>query len=246
MEYSVYLLDDEEWLLESLNKSIEWGEYNTHVIGKSTNSVEAYQDIQVMQPDIVITDVRMPQLNGIELMKKLRAKDCKSVFIILSGYAEFEYVQEALQHEAISYCLKPLEEDKIIEALLKAQKRCSDGRLVKALKEQEKVQVTNESLQKICKYIQHNFTEELALQQIADMFFLNPSYLSNLFKKELGVTYSNYLAKIRLDYACNLLKKSDLPITQVAVESGFANYFYFARVFKKYKDLTPSQYREMA
>lgn len=244
--YTVYLVDDEKWLLESLFKSIDWSKYNTTVVGKATKSIEAFDEIQAIQPDIVITDVRMPNMNGLELMTKLRERSCKSAFIILSGYAEFEYVRQALQNEAVSYCLKPFEESNIIEALKRAQDVCSKRELVEALQggcEHQPISA-NETFQKICTYIKHNFTTNMTLQEIADKFFLNPSYLSNLFKKELGLNYSTYLATIRIDYACELLMNTQLSINQIADQIGFKNYFYFARVFKKYKNMTPSQYRD--
>lgn len=244
--YTVYLVDDEQWLLESLCKSIEWSKYNATVVGKTTKSLVAFEEIQAIQPDIIISDVRMPKMNGLELMAKLKARFCKSAFIILSGYAEFEYVQQALHHEAVSYCLKPFEESTMIEALKKAQAICSKQELVDALQggSEEQKESANQTFQKICTYIKHNFTTTMTLQEIAEKFFLNPSYLSNLFKKELGLNYSTYLATIRIDYACELLKNTQLSINQVADQIGFKNYFYFARVFKKYKNMTPSQYRD--
>lgn len=244
--YTVYLVDDEKWLLEGLYQAIEWFNYNAMVVGKSTKSLVAFEEIQTLQPDIVITDVRMPHMDGLELMEQLRQRACKSAFIVLSGYAEFEYVQKALHYEAVSYCLKPFEEQAIIEALIKAQGICSNRELVEALQGGNEAQekLANQTLQKVCTYIQHNFTADLSLHELAERFHLNSTYLSKLFKRELGLNYSTYLAEIRLNYACELLKNTQLSINQVADQIGFKNYFYFARVFKKHKHMTPSQYRE--
>lgn len=131
--YTVYLVDDEKWLLESLCKSIDWGKYNATIVGKTTKSLVAFDEIQAIQPNIIITDVHMPKMDGLELMTKLRERSCKSAFIILSGYAEFDYVQQALHNEAVSYCLKPFEESNIVEALRKAQDICLWRELVESI-----------------------------------------------------------------------------------------------------------------
>lgn len=245
--YEVYLLDDEKWLLESLYKSINWNKYHSTVVAKSTNSIEAYKEIKYRQPDIVFTDVRMPDMNGIELMEKLTKENCKSIFIVVTGHAEFEYVQKALDYNAVSYCLKPLEEDQIIEALIKAQKKCENKRVLNALQKcdaLEEGKSNNQTYHKVCDYIQTNFMFDITLQKIADKFHVNASYLSDLFKKESGMTYSAYLTELRLNYACALLKKTQSPVNEIADQCGFQNYVYFARIFKKIKGTTPTRYRE--
>lgn len=244
--YEVYLLDDEKWLLESLYKSINWNKYHSTVIAKSTNSIEAYREIKYRQPDIVFTDVRMPDMDGIELMKKLSKENCRSVFIVITGYAEFEYVQKALEYNAVSYCLKPFEEEQIIEALLKAQKKCENKRILNALQTCDTLEDSksnNQTYHKVCDFIQTNFMHEMTLQRIADTFHVNASYLSDLFKRESGMTYSAYLTELRLNYACELLSKTQFTVNEVAEQCGFQNYVYFARIFKKYKCMTPTQYR---
>lgn len=243
--FTVYLLDDEEWLLESLYEAIDWKKHDTSVVGKATSSIKALEEIQALDPDIVITDVQMPEMTGLELLTELGRRGCKSTFIILSGYAEFHYVQEALNNNAVGYCLKPFEEEKIINTLMKAQKVCAEKKLMKSLKSDVKEETfQNQTFRSICHYVKTNFTEDITLQQIADKYYLNPSYLSNLFKKELNINYSTFLAQLRIKYACKLLAETNMTVTQIANETGFTNYFYFARIFKKHKSMTPTQYRE--
>lgn len=245
--YEIYLLDDEKWLLEDLYLSIDWNAYNSTVIAKSTNSVESYKNIKYRNPDIVFTDIRMPDLDGIKLMEKLVNDKCESVFIVITGHAEFEYAQQAIKYGAVSYCLKPFDEKDIINALIKAQKVCEGRKVLKALHKgsEDEQESSNQSFQMICDYIHENFMKDISLQFLAKKYHLNASYLSNLFKKESGMTYSAYITDIRLNYASELLVKTELTINDIAEKSGFQNYVYFARLFKNKKGHTPTQYREL-
>jgi two-component system response regulator YesN len=91
--------------------------------------------------------------------------------------------------------------------------------------------------------VNKNFSDDIAIRQISQIFFINPSYLSQLFKKEVGETFTKYLMKLRIQYSCELLKDTSLNISEIAEKSGYADYFYFARVFKKVTGDTPSQFR---
>lgn len=247
--YNIYLLDDEKWVLDSLQKAIDWKKYNIKLIGKTLDSETALDEIQRLRPDIVITDIRMPRLSGLEMIARLSEMNIKPAFILLTGHSEFEYIKEAMKYNAVSYCLKPIDVEEVEAALSKAIEYCRQKELIKSInpvdKDEGVVEVScNETLQNVCQYIKNHFTEDLSLQFLADHFFLNFSYLSSLFSKELGVNYSTYISNLRLELACSLLENTNLPVSEVASRSGFANYYYFARIFKKKLEATPSEYRE--
>ncbi len=103
--------------------------------------------------------------------------------------------------------------------------------------------IKNITAKQILEFVNKNFSDDIAIRQISQKFFINPSYLSQLFKKEVGETFTKYLMKLRIQYACELLKDTSYNISEIAEKSGYADYFYFARVFKKVTGDTPSQYR---
>lgn len=105
------------------------------------------------------------------------------------------------------------------------------------------MEVKNETFRNIIKYVNEEFFEDLSIQTIARKFTINSNYVSQLFKKETGVTFTEYLTSLRVNYAICLLKTTDLPVSVVAEKSGFGDYFYFTRVFKKSTGKTPSVYR---
>lgn len=244
--YSVYLLEDELWQLESLYKAIEWNKYNATVVGKSTSSVEAYKEIIYKKPDIVFTDIRMPDMNGLELMDGLASEHLSTVFIVLTGHAEFEYAQKALACGAVAYCLKPFDEDDIITAIQRAQKVFDEKKVLKELNgdTDSRDTIGSETYLRIIDYVHDNYKDEISLNQLAELFHTNPSYLSKMFKKECGVNFSVYLNQLRLDYACKLMKQTQLTVNEISEMCGFNNYVYFARLFKSKIGMTPTEYRD--
>lgn len=245
--YEVYLVEDELWQLESLYKSIDWNKSNATVIGRSTSSLEAYKEIGYKKPHIVFTDIRMPDMNGLELMDRLTKDKSDCIFIVLTGHAEFEYAQKALASGAIAYCLKPFNEEEVIQALHKAQKVFEEKKVLRELngEKHQKDTIGNETYLRIIDYVNENFREEISLNLLADLFHTNPSYLSKLFKKESGENFSTYLIQLRLDYACKLMRQTQLTIHEIGEMCGFNNYVYFARLFKSKVGMTPTEYREM-
>jgi len=245
--YTVYLLDDEFWLLESLEAIIEWNKYDSVVVGKETSSIKAYEEIKRLNPDIVFTDIRMPDMNGMELMEKIKSWKKETVVVLVTGYAEFEYARQALLHNVADYCLKPIEEEAIVDALKKAQKICDKQRVLVSLerKEDKEEKSNSDTFNIVIKYIEENFKKNITLNEIADRFYFNPAYLSMLIKKELGKNFILYLNELRINYACELLEKTDLSISEIGNSCGINNYFYFARLFKRNKGLTPTEYRKI-
>ncbi|WP_409343047.1 helix-turn-helix transcriptional regulator [Paenibacillus sp. MBLB4367] len=92
-------------------------------------------------------------------------------------------------------------------------------------------------------YANLHFREDLSLRGLAESHFMNPSYISQLFRKETGDTFTGYIAKLRIGSACELLDKEELPVGEIAERCGFHDYFYFTRLFKKVTGQTPTQYR---
>lgn len=470
--YKVLICDDESFVIKSLIATVNWEENGFEVIGEAYDGLAAYDMIVKEKPHIVFTDIRMPGMNGLELVKKVNALNLNILFVAISGYAEFAYVQKAINCGVLGYCLKPFE-DLEISNMLKKAKTIIDGNkssleiellsisldsshegmyrkfeilkalgfewddktgnIILVLKGPEKpnflqicnfiklklgnmkyayllsadsfneiknnlsdfllnsdnvigiskicynvdkmdraiqeaciaadqnfmtglggvyyfkdsrnkefselilclkeaitkrdlaatlelfdfitqefskgvynikdafklyfvviysyqvikvdeneyilnnyeqlissfknvremtaylrvilteyvgittehasMDVKNETFRNIINYVNEHFFNDISIQSIAQKFTINPNYVSQLFKKEKGVTFTEYLTNMRVTYASNLLKTSDLSVNEVAEKSGFNDYFYFTRVFKKITSITPTAYR---
>ncbi|MFC4102662.1 response regulator [Paenibacillus xanthanilyticus] len=109
--YKVMIVDDESWAIRGIRSAFDWDKYGFEIIGQFTSAYKAWDAIQEAKPDLVFTDIRMPDITGLDLMKRAKEQDPDMEFVIVSGYAEFQYAQEALRHGALNYFLKPLDID---------------------------------------------------------------------------------------------------------------------------------------
>ncbi|MEA4889368.1 MAG: response regulator [Clostridiaceae bacterium] len=127
--YHIVLVDDEPLIIKSLKSRINWADYDCQVVGEATNGIAAYDLIAQIKPDIVFTDIRMAGISGLELIQKANEAGLSALFIVISGYAEFAYAQKALNQGALGFCLKPFDENEIIQVLKKAIAVLSKNRI---------------------------------------------------------------------------------------------------------------------
>lgn len=234
------LVDDEYWALKGLETLFPWAEHGYALLGSFDDPVDALEAILAEKPDVVVTDIRMPEVSGLDLLRAAREKGLATEFVIVSGYGEFEYAQEAIRHGAFDYLLKPISYEKA-DALL--------GRLdVKLAKDgpdalPEDAAGVNEHLNELIRYVREHYDEPLQLKDLAGRFFLNPTYCSELFNKATGMSFPKFINGLRLDRCCALLRGTALSIDQIARQAGFADYSNFHKVFKSALGVSPLQYR---
>jgi two-component system response regulator YesN len=124
--YRAMIVDDEQWVVKNLLDSVDWTRYGFQIIGTETNSPKALELIRVLNPDLVFVDIRMPEISGLELMKKCNELQLDTLFIVVSGFAEFSYAQKCMNLGGIGYCLKPIEEEEIVRLLKKAKEKLDE------------------------------------------------------------------------------------------------------------------------
>ncbi|QUH27708.1 response regulator transcription factor [Vallitalea guaymasensis] len=467
--YRILIVDDERLVIKSLKASIDWQEYGYSVIGEATSGKDALEFINKQKPDLVFTDIRMPEINGLELIKRGKRISGKTQFIVVSGYAEFAYAQKAMLYGAMGYCLKPFDDDEIINILKKVKAKLKvttitndyslldttskDNResLIKILKENKVIdsyadnkviilvsigknelefstsvshvdfrlgpnkyvyiipvdkrdyilstldisediksvgissiisidenlnkyienttmaayqffitgkrdlyttenidykdidnlvrklensagkkdintinktldnisqlikkadynikllfrmynvimslfyridgeyyeryiynyeqltgiftsaddmivylrellnsqlklkpkyqpeKIKNKTFRDVLQYVNKNYCNDISIQSVSKKFVINPSYLSQMFRKEIKKTFTQYLTSLRMSDACELLKDTEYTINEIADKIGYNDYFYFAKTFKKFTGKTPGNYRE--
>ena len=236
----VLLVDDEVIIREGFKRLFDWSAHDCEVVGEAGDGMEALAQIDILRPDIVIMDINIPIMNGLKVIQLSRIKHPNTAFVIVSGYDDFSYCREALRLQITDYILKPVNYEEFGTCIDNLKISLFERRVSAATepKKQEERTITG-----ITRYLQEHLAEEISLSVLAEQFHLNPQYISQLFKSEIGVNFLTYLTNIRIEKAKKLLLSTSLSIAGVAEQSGYRDYRVFTKVFKKSEGVTPSQYR---
>ena len=236
----VLLVDDEVMIREGFKQLFDWQAHDCEVVGEAGDGMEALTQIDTLRPDIVIMDINIPIMNGLKVIQLSRIKHPNTAFVIVSGYDDFSYCREALRLQITDYILKPVNYEEF-GTCIDSLKISLFERRVSSAAEPEKQE--ERAITGITRYLQEHLAEEISLSVLAEQFHLNPQYISQLFKSEIGVNFLVYLTNIRMERAKKLLLSTALSIAEVAEQSGYGDYRVFTKVFKKSEGITPSQYR---
>ena len=236
----VLLVDDEIMIREGFKQLFDWEAHGCQVIGEAADGMEALGKIDTLKPDIVIMDINIPIMNGLKVIQLSRVKHPGIAFVIVSGYDDFSYCQQALRMQITDYILKPVNYEEFGSCIDALKISLFARRVTEAAGPQAQEERT---ITGITRYLQEHLAEDVSLSVLAEEFHLNPQYISQLFKSEIGVGFLAYLTGIRMERAKKLLLTTDLPVADVAEQSGYGDYRVFTKVFKKNEGVTPSQYR---
>ena len=376
--YRVLIVDDEPWALRGYENVVKWGELGFEICSMCISSHEALERIRQLKPDVVITDIRMPNMNGLQLIHTCKSEGISAEFLVVSGFDDFYYVQEAMNLGAFYYMLKPVSSEEMSTVISRLREQLDLKRNARNLKirellrqiyisenttatyrdvftvskqeeqwngtvvlqeselnqlslrvfsrevhsislrittnltayfiltpvdliqsldrdvfasademgvryygtevfpldtpvnqavrlvekalssgsalvmEEEKketpptigeIRYQNKDIQKIVEYIHSHYTETLSLERISTEFHFSFSYICHMFKRETGVTFLEYLTEVRMKRACELLQTTELEVKKIAAMVGYADYYYFCRIFKKKFGYRPSHLR---
>ena len=234
----VLLVDDEIIIREGFKRLFDWEGHDCEVVGEAADGMEALAQIDALCPDIAIMDINIPIMNGLKVIQLSRIKHPDTAFVIVSGYDDFAYCREALRLQITDYILKPVNYEEFGTCIDNLKISLFERRMSEKPAEEE-----GRAINSITRYLQEHLSEELSLSVLAEEFHLNPQYISQLFKNEIGVNFLAYLTGIRMEKAKKLLLSSSLSVAEVAERSGYADYRVFTKAFKKSEGVTPSQYR---
>lgn len=240
----ILIVDDEAIVREGLKKCLDWEEHGLEIAAVAENGARALEYVREQLIDIVITDIKMPMMDGLELLRKSKEIRPDTIFLILSGYDDFEYARQALRYGADDYILKPIKEEELLDSLNRICEKYFPEEFTSLSLRPEQYSGT---VRQIISYVDMNMEEtELSLKQIADnVLFMSSSHLSRLFLKETGYKFSTFLTIKRMEKAKRLIcQNRDITVYEVAEQTGFGNNpQYFSTVFKKYFGKSPTELR---
>ncbi|MDQ8737253.1 response regulator [Paenibacillus sp. LHD-38] len=242
--HSILIVEDERWVRTALRKTIEKTELPFKVVHELTNGMEAIDWLSQNNVDIVLTDIRMPVMDGLALIEEIQRRKHMTRVVIVSGHDDFTYAQQAIRHGAFDYMLKPVETDSMAACLQKWLEKQEKGR---ASKPDHQTMDLNEisPIERVIRHIDSLSVPDLAMTEAAAMVHLNASYFCKLFKQQTGINYTDYMTSIRMKEATRLLEKTSLRISEIAERLGYTDLAYFSNTFKKSVKVTPSEYRKM-
>ncbi len=250
--YQAIVIDDERWVVKSLIATIRNQEY-FEITSEFYDGLSGLEYLRINRPQLAFVDVRLPGMGGLEILQAAHEEGIPTLFIMISGHAEFAYAQKAMLHNAIGYCLKPFSRNELLDAMQKAwnllekqnppapeaiQPEDGTSRFVP-----RHLVSSHRAVQKMLDFTETHYQQDISIQDLSEHCSISPNYASQLFKQEMGITFVSYLTSLRIDHAIWLLSHTDLPVNMIASQVGYADYFYFAKVFKKVTGLTPTSYR---
>lgn len=243
--YRVMIVEDERIIRQGIVGILERFGEGMQVYLECSDGQEAWEKFCTDPPDIVITDVVMRGMSGLDLAERIRQVNDQIPIVILSGYSDFSYAQKAIHHNVSEYLLKPVNIKQFVAVLsrLKAQldeqngERSDDSTLEDPL-------MRSQIIRRAQEYIQNHLGDDLSLSVVAEQVNISNNYLSSLFKLEMNQTYSAYITQKRMEKARYLLDNSDFKIYEIAEICGYNSVNHFIGVFKKLVGVTPAQYKK--
>ena len=231
----VLIVEDSYIVRRGIAETTDWRSVDCELAGEASDGEQGLQMIRSLDPDIIITDIRLPGMSGIDMIEKAKPQ-AHGKFIIVSAYSEFEYAKRALQLDVVDYLVKPIREEQLMDALRKAGAELLAGNISKKKSSTDMVQQTID-------YICTHYAQVLTVKSIADHISISESRLSHLFREKTGVTVIDFITRTRIEKACDLLKDPDQRISDVAYAVGFNDQHYFSNVFRRITGKTPREYR---
>ena len=246
----VLIVDDEAIVRKGIVLEVDWQALGCIVVGEAANGMEGLEAVHKYDPDVIVTDIRMPKMDGIQMVKALRSEGNQVGVIFLSAYSDFSYAQSAIKLYATDYILKPYEDGELEQAVTRLiQKR--EAKLKKSetlmnghdfmLRKGYKSKYVMEAVD----YIANHYNDfDMSVGTIAQSIGISEGHLSHTFKKETDYTIMAYLTQYRIHKAMKLLSDCRYKVYEVAELVGYHDVTYFSTTFKKQVGVSPSEYQD--
>ena len=240
--YQIIIVDDEPRILEGLINLFPWNNFNFNVQASFLNGRDALDYINSHDDiDVVMTDIQMPVMDGIELARNLRDSDIIVVFF--SAYQDFEYARSAIINHVVDYLIKPMRYDAMMalfDRITAELERRHQSR--SATQPAAPAPADSQLIATVKQYLEDNYATA-SLEEAAMLVHYSTTYLSTTFKEECGVSFSRYLQRIRMEHTLELLNDRHVKIYEIADAVGYLNPKNLTRNFKDYYGITPQEYR---
>lgn len=246
-KFNVLLVDDEELALVGMEEGVEWEAVNIDKVYKCHSKDTAIRMLKTYAIDMIVSDIEMPNGSGLELIRWVRENMSEIPAVFYTGHAEFSYVQEALRLGAVDYLLKPVPYEELEKILLSVEEKIiSNEKSAELAERMEEVTAVDDGniIDQVKNLIAENLSCDIQRDELAAMVHISPGHLTRIFKKQEGISLSDYIIRQRIAVAKKLLSKTALSVTAISSRAGISYASYFTKIFKEHVGMTPQEYRQ--
>lgn len=240
--YKVLAADDEYFIREGLKHLIEWNKLGFELVGICADGKELLEQVQIVKPDLLIIDIKMPNITGLEVAKYIYENKKDIEVILLSAFTEFTYAKQAIEYRVRKYIVKSMLLEELPKELLEV-KEFLDIKNKDLIENKENLE-EDEMIFKIKKFISENYANNISLGDIAKFVYSSDSYISRIFKQKTGENLFDYINFYRIEKAKEYIEKNKNKIYEISSLVGFCDTSYFSRVFKRYVGVSPKEYEK--
>lgn len=260
----ILIVEDEEIILKGLEYTVDWLSMEANIIAVAQNGLVGLEKIRECHPDLVITDIKMPVMDGLTMIEKAYEEGLSFLPVILTSYSDFSFAKESIRLQVFDYLLKPVNDAKLGDLVRRAAVHIEKDRGRRMVSELSganavgfpfadsnfgdsgailmNVSVTNPHVKCALEKIKEQYKEHLSIEAIAIELKISTSYLSRVFKQECGQTFLDFLNRYRILKAVDLLRLGEYRVYEVATLCGFSEYKRFYQTFRKYTDIAPTEF----
>lgn len=258
------LIAEDEHMLRNGLAGLDWAAQGIALLPAAKNGLQAVEIAGEHTVDILLTDIRMPGLSGMEVAEFVRNRYPEAEILFLSGYEEFDYAKKAISLHASNYILKPAMPQDVLKAVGATRDKILQHRAEDENNRQMRMELQNlsrvasaaqapadtagipteEDITQVVSYIRSHYREPLNLTALAEEFHFNPVYLSRMIKKKSGYTFTELLTSTRMYHAARLLRETVLKNGEICTRIGMGDERYFSQVFLRTYGISPQQYRK--
>lgn len=245
----VLVVEDEAWARDTLRLLLPQIDPRLRIIGEADNGRQGLSHILRLKPDLVLTDIRMARMTGLEMIRSVQENGVAGIrFVVISAYTDFELMREAIRLGVSDYLMKPITRENLAGVLLPLlPDACQTEEENNTLCESGNEETVQEHpachpvVQRALEVIRQRYSDRLSLDRLSEILRVTPEYFSYLFHRDMNINFTAYLRAFRIERAKELLDDGE-RIYKVAVKVGYNDSKYFCKVFREETGVSPTQY----
>lgn len=239
---TVMLIDDDIWALADMRETFHFDRYGFEIAGEYRSAEDAVRALETRTPDLIVSDICMSAGSGLDLAALCAEKYPDTVIILVSGHERFDFAREAIRQGVFAYLLKPLLDSEVAATMERLLRQLPAGG-TEPEKETPGIPAPDSLAGRAVSYIEAHYNVSLPLETVAGALYVNKNYLSDVFSKALGMTFTQYKNTVRIRHAKELIRKGGFSMTEIAQKTGFDSSSRFSKVFHQIEGVTPQQYQ---